>query len=65
MNNDTIYFDFFIENMHFTCEHYGDNAYGIYYEGMLVDSIDECNYDKAEACAYDYYNQCVAMGVII
>lgn len=65
MNNDTIYFDFFIHGMHFTCEDYGENAYAVYHEGMFVGKIDECDYDKAVACAVQYYKQCAIMGVTI
>lgn len=58
---DTIYFDFFIHEMHFTCEDYSDNSYAIYNEGMFVAEIDECNYSKAVACAVDYYKKCKYM----
>lgn len=64
MNEDKIYFDFFIHSMHFTCEDYGDNSYAIYNEGMFVAEIKECNYNKAVASAVKYYKQCAYMGIL-
>ena len=58
---DKIYFEFFIHEMHFTCEDYSDNSFGIYNEGMFVAEIDECDYDKAVASAVEYYKKCKCM----
>jgi hypothetical protein len=52
---DKIYFEFFIHEMHFTCEDCGEDSFGVYNEGMLIAEIDECDYDKAVACAVKYY----------
>lgn len=54
---DKIYFSFFIHEMHFTCEDYGD-SFGVYNEGMLIAEIDECDYNKAVASAVEYYKKC-------
>ena len=65
MNTDIICFDFFIHNMHFTCEDYGKNTYAVYHEDMFVAEINECDYDKAAAYAVKYYKQCANMGITV
>jgi hypothetical protein len=49
--------------MSFTCEDYGEDSFGVYNEGMFVAEIDECDYDKAVACAVEYYKKCMCMSL--
>lgn len=65
MSEDTIYFDFFIHSMHFTCEDYSDTTYAIYHEGMFVAELDECDYQQAVGKAVDYYKKCAYMGITV
>jgi uncharacterized protein YaiE (UPF0345 family) len=60
---DTVYFSFFINSMSFTCEDYGEDSYAVYNEGMFVAEIGECDYNKAVACAVEYYKKCMCMSL--
>lgn len=65
MDDNTIYFDFFIHGMHFTCEDYDENTYAVYHENTFVAEINECDYKKAVTRAVQYYKECAANGTTI
>lgn len=63
MSKDTVYFNFFIHNIHFTCEDYSDTSAAIYHEGMFASEIETPDYNKAVNAAVNYYKKCAAMGI--
>lgn len=52
--DDIIYFDFFINNEHFTCEDYSEDEVAVYCEDSFVATIDRPDRDLAYAAAVNY-----------